>query len=113
MQNYFTDTEMQCKHCGQKGMDENFMEKLNLARAVAGFPFVVNSGYRCPIHNRKVGSTTTNHPRGLAADIICEDDDKRFIMVRAMIGVEMSGIGIGHNFVHCDINHGTPMIWTY
>ena len=35
-----------------------------------GKPIVVNSGYRCPTHNREVGGVgTSQHLRGEAADI--------------------------------------------
>ena len=113
MQGYFTDDELKCPCCGKVLMDKSFLRKLNLARFIAGFPFVVNSGYRCPGHNKAVGSTSTNHTSGQAADIKCIDANRRYEMVIAMIGVRMMGIGIGKTFVHCDNKHPVHTIWTY
>ena len=113
MEQYFTDKELQCKCCGKLIIDRVFIARLNNARAVAGFPFVVNSGYRCEKHNRDEGSTSQNHVFGQAADIRCFDDSKRFRMVKAMMDAGMLGIGIGPKYVHCDINRELGHIWTY
>lgn len=113
MKNYFTDSELKCKCCGDCLIDQDFLDRLNHARYGAGFPFNVTSGYRCEKHNRDVGSTSINHVSGKAADIQCVDARKRYEMVRAMIEAGMLGIGIGKFFVHCDTNRTTPCIWTY
>lgn len=43
---------------------------LDPIREAVGRPILVNSGYRSPEHNRRVrGSPTSDHLRGLAADI--------------------------------------------
>ena len=34
-------------------MEEEFLERLDLARDIAGFPFIVNSGFRSIAHNKK------------------------------------------------------------
>ena len=113
MKSFFTDDELRCKCCGKIRMATDFVEKLNMARWLAGFPFVVNSGYRCGNHNTAVGSTTSNHVVGAAADIRCGESGKRYEMIKAMIGAGMLGIGIGIVYVHCDDNRQTPRIWTY
>ena len=113
MQSFFTEDEMKCPCCGKTIMDVAFIKYLNMARFLAGFPFVVSSGYRCPDHNKKVGSTSTNHTSGMAADIRCTDSRERYEMVQAMIGAGMIGLGIGLNYIHCDINRTTPRIWIY
>ncbi len=113
MKSFFTNAEMRCPCCGIEKMDIAFMIYLNRTRGFAGFPFIVNSGYRCEKHNKEVGSTSTNHTRGMAADIYCIDASKRFDMISAMLCAGMTGIGVGPKFIHCDINHETTMIWTY
>ena len=113
MENFFTENEMKCPCCGNLMMDTDFMKKLNMARWIARIPFVVNSGYRCPEHNKNVGSTSTNHTTGKAADIRCTDSTKRYDMVMAMIGAGIPGIGIGPTFIHCDVNRTAAMLWTY
>ena len=113
MRNYFTDSELKCKCCGLNIIDEDFLDRLNRARELAGFPFNVNSGCRCAKHNRAVGSTSLNHVSGKAADIKCVDAHERWHMVDAMLRMGMLGIGIGKDFIHCDTNRTTPCIWTY
>jgi uncharacterized protein YcbK (DUF882 family) len=113
MQNYFTDSELKCKCCGKLIIDELFLAKLNAARAIAEFQFIVTSGYRCIKHNADVGSTSSNHTSGKAADIRCLDSFDRFYMVRAMLEAGMLGIGISKEFIHCDINRSSRDLWTY
>ena len=57
-------------------MDKTFLQMLDDARGIAGIPFKINSGYRTPEHNKKVGgklktptSKGSSHMYGLAADI--------------------------------------------
>ena len=113
MNNYFTESELKCKCCWKLIIDQDFLNRLNRAREIAGFPFNVNSGYRCKNHNRAVGSTSINHEIGKAADIKCSDSLDRYLMVAAMIQAGILGIGIGKTFVHGDTNRTTPCIWTY
>ena len=47
---------------------------LEPARLRLGLPIVVNSGYRCNVHNAAVGGVANSqHMRGEAADIRCKD----------------------------------------
>ena len=59
---------------GEQMMDDVFLSVLDKARHLAGIPFRINSGYRTPEHNRKVGrNKSSSHLRGLACDIHCVD----------------------------------------
>ena len=111
MEEYFTDDELKCPCCGDLRFDHSFREKLNIARQLAGIPFCVSSGYRCPAHNEAVGSKTENHTRGQAVDIKCADATRRFIIVKALTDVGVLGIGIYKTFIHGDISRLTPRIW--
>ena len=113
MEQYFSDDELRCKCCGDLRFDHTFRVKLNVARHLAGIPFVVSSGYRCPAHNEAEGSKTQNHEKGLAIDIKCVDSTRRFKIVKALIEVGVLGIGIYKDFIHGDINRLTPRIWLY
>jgi uncharacterized protein YcbK (DUF882 family) len=109
--------ERACPCCGENEVDPAFLERLVKARLDAGIPFPVNSMYRCPAHNREIGSTSDNHPAGRAADIGCTDSSSRFIMVAALIRAGFTRIGIAKTFIHCDTmdDNGTPpeVIWLY
>ena len=111
--NYFTKKEMQCHCCGANNMSDDFMLRLNQARKLAGIPFFITSGYRCKKHNEEVGSTSTNHTRGKAADIMCNVSKDRYLIVEALLNANMLGIGIGQTFIHCDINRDSPAVWLY
>ena len=61
------------------GVERNLVslveEVLEPVRERLGRPIVVNSGYRCPIHNAAVGGVANSqHLRGEAADLHCYDD---------------------------------------
>lgn len=60
-------------------MDEDFLDKLQLARTILNEPIHVRSGYRCEEYNRKVSGdrTTGRHPRGEAIDAVTGHDAGR------------------------------------
>jgi uncharacterized protein YcbK (DUF882 family) len=108
MSKYFTDAEMACKHCGQGKMNPNFMDYLDIARGLADMPFIITSGYRCPVHNAAVRGDPDNHPKGVAADIACTTGPQRLKMVRALLTAGFHRIGLGPTFVHVDMALGKP-----
>lgn len=80
---YFKEKEFACKCCGQLPplAKENIVALveavLDQAREKLGMQVIVNSGYRCPVHNKAVGGVpNSQHMRGEAADICCEDNKK-------------------------------------
>ena len=110
--NYFTQEEFacNCKSCKSKGdtgynMDIDFLIMLDKARHIAGVPFVINSGYRCPEHNKKVGGISTSSHTNIpcnAADISTKNSSIRFKVIEALLEVGFKRLGIGETFVHCD-----------
>ena len=63
------------------GIEESLMalgeDVLDPAREKLGMPVVVNSGFRCPLHNKTVGGVyNSQHVSGQAADVRCEDNKK-------------------------------------
>lgn len=73
---FFKEQEFVCRCCGGlppyakeniEALVENVLDPL---RERYGRPIVVNSGYRCPKHNKEVGgATNSQHMKGEAADI--------------------------------------------
>ena len=116
---YETDPMLACPCCGEQGMNESFMIKLDDMRAALGVPFVINSGYRCPSYNLEVSSTGRNgpHTTGRAVDISARGRNKYLIAGRAM-AEGMTRFGMGRTFIHID-DLGAPegfderVIWTY
>ena len=74
----FSSEEYECPHCHQSPMDPLLISVLQIIRDHVKLPIVVNSGYRCPEHNKRVGGVVerpdkpgsgSQHLYGRAADI--------------------------------------------
>jgi len=115
----FTDDEFRCPCCG-KFVDSlpfrAFLARLQDARHIAGIPFVITSGYRCPEHNSVVGGKTdSSHLKGIAADIRAHIASERFAIINGLIKAGFERFGIGRDFVHVDTDMSKPsrLIWIY
>ena len=69
---------LSCRCCGQLLYRENLTalvdNVLDPVRERLGKAITVNSGYRCPKHNKAVGGVANSqHMTGEAADIVCAD----------------------------------------
>jgi len=97
-------------------MQKRFMNHLLIARKIANIPFKISSGYRTREHNKKVGGKpNSSHLRGLACDIVCYSSQTRYKIIIALLKAGFTRIGIGKNFIHCDLdeNKVQEVIWTY
>lgn len=115
---YFQDKEFLCKcNCGGgiDMMQPEFLGMLVKTRGLAGIPFVLDSAYRCPAHNKKIGSKSDNHPSGQAVDIKCLYSVTRYLIVVSALEVGFKRIGIHPLFVHIDNRRIEPVasIWGY
>ena len=94
----FRENGARCKECRLAqpakqlpyGIEENLLalveEVLEPVRERLGKPIVVNSGFRCPIHNAAVGGVANSqHMKGEAVDITC-DDNKRLAEIIEQLG---------------------------
>jgi len=100
----------------ESNMDESFLLKLDEAREYAGIPFIINSAYRSPEQNAKVGGVSnSSHIKGLAVDISAKDSRQRFLILDALIAVGFNRIGIANTFIHVDLDFdkSEDVIWTY
>lgn len=110
---YFQSSEFACPcGCCDGGtgrMSPALLERLDAARDSAGLPFVINSGYRCPGHNRAVGGVADSaHTRGYAADIRCADSSTRFVLLRALLEVGFRRIELAPTWIHVDCDPDKP-----
>lgn len=118
---HFEPEEFDCKcdyNCGLGVYQMNLllMEKIDAARTIADIPFPINSAVRCAKHNKEVGGVdTSSHLKGLAVDIRCTGSTARYKMIKALLLVGIPRIGVGENFLHCDMDYdkGHPAIFTY
>lgn len=77
--------------------------KLELVRIALGKPIVINSGYRCPALNARVGGVSTSaHTKGLAVDFCCSYGTPKQICQRLIdAGVQFDKLIQEHNqWVH-------------
>ena len=97
-------------------MKQSTLDKLNVARGIAGIPFHINSGFRTEAHNKKVGGVSDSpHPQGHAADIRTRNGRERWIILNALIKAGFTRIGIGKTYIHADDSPTSPpeVIWDY
>jgi len=67
---HFSKTELACHCCGQLKIESGLVDALEQLRALAGKEIIVHDGYRCSLHNQKVGGVSdSEHMLGVAADI--------------------------------------------
>ena len=118
MKNYFTPKEFRCR-CGCGGgieqMDKEFLIQLNKVRDIAGIPITLNSAYRCWAHNATVGSSSDNHPKGVAVDARCLTSNTRYKIIKAALKAGITRIGVHKTFIHLDTNPSgvAEVIWVY
>jgi uncharacterized protein YcbK (DUF882 family) len=122
MYKYFTEEELECKHCQAKGIDPMFMKKVDALREKMGFSFPVTSAYRCkdhPIEARKASPGA--HASGRAIDIGVSHE-RAYRLVQGAVEAGFSGIGVsqkgGVRFIHLDDLEDSegrprPHIWSY
>ncbi len=99
----------------EDNMDEEFLQRLDQARAFADIPFIINSAYRSPNHPLSIKNPSSSHIKGLAVDIKATDNVTRFKIIDALLFVGFKRIGIADTFIHVDMDYDKrqEIIWTY
>jgi|TARA_R110002110_G_scaffold376791_2_gene587208 zinc D-Ala-D-Ala carboxypeptidase len=119
---YFTLQEFDSpdKPGSGKNMDKDFLEMLDCAREEAQIPFKINSGFRTEAKNKEIyrllrkTPIKSSHLKGYAADIHCNNSQHRSIIVRALINVGFTRLGIAATFIHVDNDQDKlDAIWLY
>lgn len=119
---YFSEAELRCKHCGKNGMDQEFVDALDILREQFGRPITLNSAYRCPEYDRAKGGGGA-HTTGRAVDIRVYGAHAVELLAIALELGPFWGIGVsqkgehGKRFLHLDHapapEYPRPMIWGY
>ena len=104
-------------------MDRDFLKMLDTARSYSnGTPFKITSGYRTPEKNaaiyKKLGKPEikSSHLVGKAADIAIKGSRQRMLILKALVTVGFSRIGVARTFIHVDSDTETKdgnVLWTY
>jgi uncharacterized protein YcbK (DUF882 family) len=119
---YFKMREFYCPMTKREEMDMRFVKTLDGARAIAGIPFRITSGYRSKEYQedlRKRGYPTSRgkspHEKGVACDIYVKNDMARATILSALQEVGFNRFGIASNFIHVDsdFDRNANRIWHY
>ena len=92
---HFSDDELDCGcGCGTTVTDE-FLIWLEALRNEVNEPLYPTSGGRCFKHNKSVGGVIgSQHPKGLAVDLGCNNSKLRFKIISSVIKLGFTGIGV-------------------
>jgi len=77
-------------------LSQVLIRKLDLARTLAGFPFVISSSFRL--------GDPRSHGDGYAVDLQCEFSRERFVMIQALQAAGFRRIGIYPRHIHVDVD---------
>ena len=107
---HFDESEFACPHCGVAKVDPRLVDALEVLRTLAGAPVRINSGYRCPDHNKAVGGAPkSQHAEGTAADIRIAGKGvlESFELALMVKDFREGGIGLyDTGFLHVDVRNG-------
>lgn len=111
----FSKWELHCTCCKELKITQNLIEILQELRDIVGKPFKINSGYRCPEHNKTVGGALmSQHVKGTAVDISTKgwSAAEKYALIQAAHRVyQVRGIGIYSSFIHLDVRKGEGKLW--
>lgn len=97
-----------------KGLMIQFVMLLDAARAKAGIPFIISSGFRTPEANKKAGGAENSaHLRGMAVDLVVNSPADRFKIHEALRDIGFHRIGHYEKHIHVDGDNTLPpnMLW--
>lgn len=108
---HFRREEFACKcGCAVNGVHDHVLRACDMIRDALGQPVVINSGYRCEVHNTAIGGARNSlHMQGRAADMQCQRawyaPLVRCILAFVVTSPWLGGIGIypADRFVHIDL----------
>ena len=119
----FSEAELNCNsgaECPYPDRLGHLAWTLQTIREYYGKPIRVNSGYRSPEHNAKIGGVrNSQHVQALAADLApttgkAEDLDRLTAVVSGLAAtgkIPNGGIGTYKTFVHYDMRSSGPARW--
>lgn len=100
----FSPREIACRGDNTLMVDEYAMDCLQALRIALGRPLIVNSAYRSPEYNARIGgATASQHLHGRAFDIsMTNQEPARFEAAARAAGFAGFGFYPRNNFVHID-----------
>ena len=84
-------------------MDENLIKIIDQIRGFWGEPLHVNSAYRTPAHNEKVGGVkNSQHAKHKAVDLHIDSQEMGDFIEKYAIDLGIGGVGRYNTFIHLD-----------
>lgn len=81
----FTSREVSCNCCGEYFHDHKSLTALQLLRDRWGKPIIINSGHRCPSHNREIQGAPRSYHLKIAFDCRCPAEEQDAFATAARI----------------------------
>ena len=116
----FSKREFECNcGCENNNISETLVNLLQNVRDLTGRSIHITSGIRCKDYNDKIGGVknsahvpadlgTGEGEVGHAVDVFISNSSNRFELLEAVFPVGFIRLGIGHNFLHLDIDKRKP-----
>ena len=106
--NYFKRSEFKCKcklKCGKTTVDVELIKVLDDVRRYFNKPIIINSGHRCPEHNKRIGGRKhSKHIDGIAVDIVVKGINPHVVYEYLNQKYpDRYGIGDYKRFTHIDV----------
>ena len=93
-------------------MQPEFLALLDQCRQDSGVPFIINSCYRSPAKNKRVGgSPNSMHLFGRAVDITCTLPSTRAVIMKAALSLGLT-VGVMRDALHLD-NREKQIVFDY
>ena len=103
--------------CDRVVVAPELIKQIQRLRTMHRKPIRINSGYRCPEYNARVGGVDGSaHTTGHAADIACETSEERHALLNLVFFYSLfTRVGIDKRFVHLDVDPSKPqhVVWIY
>ncbi len=101
----YTRDSFACKcGCGVNNIHDDVVKICNDIFEETDRYFNINSGFRCRLHPESVKNPTSSHILGLAVDLAIEDIEGRYLLVKALINLNIQRIGYYSWGCHFDID---------
>lgn len=100
--------------CGRANIKSDLVRRLQEVRNELGEAIIVTSGIRCEKYNGNIGSPTSSHVTGYAADLKCDSSAYRQRLLQAIMPV-FDRVGISKNYLHVDVDPSkvAGVVWLY